>query len=115
MQKVASEGDPTVLVPNEPVLVTKVSGCERTSEDSDPTSLDMEEEPDARVDSLPAPSAVVALSTPVDEDVTPGPSISGISTFSLSPSLNLFLHQCTLVGHDWVEGLKKSVIIGPFR
>ena len=113
MQKVASEGHPKVLVPNEPVLVTDGSGCERTSEDSDPTSLDMEEEPDARVDSLPAPTAVVALSTPVDADVSPGPSIPGISTFSLSPSINLLLHQCTLVGHDWVEGLKKLSLSGP--
>ena len=49
----------------------------------------------------------------MEEDVPPGPSIPGISTFSLTPSINLLLNQCTLVGLDWVEGLKNMTISGP--
>ena len=35
---------------------------------------------------------------------------SGISSFSLSPSLNLFANNVTLSGLDWVEGLKNLTI-----
>ena len=57
---------------------------------------------------------MVALTALVEADVTPGPPIPGISTFSLSASLNLLLNQCTLVGHDWVERLKNLSLSGLF-
>ena len=73
----------------------------------------MEGDPVVRADNLPAPTAVVALTTPVEVDVSPGPSIPGITTFSLSPTINFLLNQCTLVGNDWVEGLKNLSLSGP--
>ena len=89
VQQVASEGEHIDLVSTDPTPVTEGSGCEKISEDSDPFSQDTEGEPDVRADSPPAPADVVALTAPVKADVTPGPPIPGISTYSLSPSINL--------------------------
>ena len=108
-----SKGDPKAVEITNPMSVTEGSGHERTSEDSDHFSQDSEAEPDARVVSPPAPVAEDEFSTPVEEEAPPGPSIQGTSTYSLSPSINFLLNQCTLVGLDWVEGLKNLSISGP--
>ena len=55
---------------------------------------------------------MATFTEPVEAEVTPGLPILGNSTFSFSPSFNLLLNQLTLVGHDWVEGLKNLSISG---
>ena len=55
---------------------------------------------------------MATFTEPVEAEVTPGLPILGNSTFSFSPSFNLLLNQYTLVGHDWVEGIKNLSISG---
>ena len=40
------------------------------------------------------------------------PYCSGTSTFSLSPTVNLFMNNVTLLGSDWIEGLRNLSLSG---
>ena len=63
----------------------------------------MEETLDAQMDLLPAPQR---------EEVPRGLDTPDISSFSFPPSVNLFLNSVTLLGHDWVEGLRNLSLSG---
>ena len=108
-----SASEPIVLEDTDPSPVSEGPGDERVSEDSDPFSHASEGELEAHIVTEPAPAAEEALTVPMEAEVPPGPSFPGISTFSLSPSINLLLNQCNLVGLDWVEGLKNLTLSGP--
>jgi len=78
--------------------------------------------PASRSDDPPpgGPEAVERLDAPLDlvtipsRDVHPrDPVIPGISSFTVSPSVNLFMNNVTFLGQDWVEGLRNLSLSGP--
>jgi len=64
----------------------------------------VEESLEAPLDVVTVPSRVVHLREPV---------ITGISSFTVSPSVNLYLNNVTFLGQDWVEGLRNLSLSGP--
>jgi len=73
-------------------------------EDSSQGCPKVEESPAAHLDLVIAPQR---------EDAPRGPDIPGIPSFSVPPSVNLFMNSVTILGHDWVEGLRKLSLAGP--
>jgi len=62
-------------------------------------------------DSLEAPLEVVTVSPRAVHHREP--VITGISSFTVSPSVNFYLNNVTLLGQDWVEGLRNLSLSGP--
>jgi len=112
-RKMAAEGDSGDKESTEPLPMSDDSGKVRVSDDSEPSSDDSEMVLAALVVSSPSTLDSSAHPAPVEESAPPGPAIPGITKLSLSPSINFMLNQCTMVGLDWMEGLKNLSISGP--
>jgi len=81
-----------------------VSVPDSRSGDPPPRGLVVEERVDAHLD----------LVTSHSQDGHPREAvIPGISSLTVSPSVNLFLNNVTLMGQDWVEGLRNLSLSGP--
>jgi len=53
---------------------------------------------------------VPSLQADADPRGSPNP---GTPTFTLSPSVNLFMNSVSFLGNDWIEGLQKLSLAGP--
>jgi len=104
------DSDPTDVLGNAGRVMVESSGAQAVRETSlqrEDTSQGcpvLEEHPEVPLD--------LVLSPQVDA-ASRGSFNPGTSSFSLTPTVNLFLNSVSILGHDWIEGLQKLSLAGP--